>query len=116
AEQADVMLKYVTDKILNDYENFSGVAQNYSDDAVKIDQMLKSFKDSTSVLADSMEDIINGVDGISQTVDESANAVTDAAHNTRELVTSTDNVRVSAQSNKRIAVTLQDDVKKFSKV
>ena len=113
SKNADDMLQFIDERVLVDYDKFVDVATQYHDDADKINRTLQHFYNNAHQLADTMENMTNSIEGITTTVNESAEGVINAAQNTGYLVQALDGIEKEAQANKEISELLSGEVSKF---
>ena len=113
SKNADDMLRFIDERVLVDYDKFVDVAIQYHDDADKINRTLQHFYNNAHQLADTMENMTNSIEGITTTVNESAEGVINAAQNTGYLVQALDGIEKEAQANKEISELLSGEVSKF---
>lgn len=81
-----------------------------------MDGILQEFFESAKGLADTMSQMVEGIDGINIAVDESAQGVVLAAQNTGQLVEVLGNIKGEADKNKEISEELQNEVKRFKNI
>jgi len=113
SKNADEMLQFIDERVLVDYDKFVDVATQYHDDADDINRTLQHFYNNAHQLADTMENMTNSIEGITATVNESAEGVTNAAQNTGYLVQALDGIEKEAQANRDISELLSGEVSKF---
>ena len=116
AKNADDMLRFIDKVVLNDYDKFVGVANQYHGDADSMDDILHDFYDNAQVLAGTMSSMTEGIDGINIAVDESAQGVTVAAQSTSMLVEALGHIKNEADTNQEISRQLQGEVKRFKHI
>ena len=113
SKNADVMLHFIDEQILVDYDKFVDVATQYHDDADDMNQTLQHFYNNAHRLEDTMETMTNSIEGIATTINESTDGVTNAAQNTGHLVKALDGIEKEAHANKDISELLSGEVSKF---
>jgi len=116
AKNADDMLQFVASVVMEDYDKFVGVAQQYYDDADNIDSIMQEFHEKANELEQIMASMKTGIDGINVAVDESAQGVTDAAQNTSVLVDALDRIKGEADVNQEISDLLNGEVSRFKNI
>ena len=113
AENADEMLRYVNEKVLADYENMVDTGVQYDEDASKFGSVLQHFSIETESLRDVMKQMVESINSISLTIDDSARAVESVATGTAELVNSMSHINHNMDTNNQISTTLKDEVSRF---
>ena len=116
SKNANEMLEFIDTTVLADYDKFVDSANTYHDNADHMDEILQEFFYSTRKLAETMEQMTEGIDGINVAVDESAQGVTLAAQSTGQLVEALVSIKSEADTNREISDELQDEVKKFKNI
>lgn len=86
AANAGDMLKFVDEKVITDYEGFVKLANQYQEDADRMNQILTEFAGMSSQMETTMSTMNNSLGNISTAVDESAQGVTGVAENAVSLV------------------------------
>ena len=107
---------YPMAKALADYDKLVDVANQYYDDADKLDSMMDVIDDKSGELEENITNINEGIDGINSAVEESAQGVTMVADNTSQLVDMLGNIRLDAENNKEISDELSNEVSMFKHI
>ncbi len=81
--------EFLENTVLTDYQQFSKVGNAYNSDADTFEEFMTTIHDSVRKLSGAMEEIVQSLDAINQTVGESASGVSDIAGKTDDLVNST---------------------------
>ena len=113
AENADEMLRYVNEKVLSDYDNMVDTGVRYDEDASKFGSVLQHFSTETEELRDVMKQMVESINSISLTIDDSAKAVESVATGAAELVDSMQHINSNMDTNNQISNTLKDEVSRF---
>ena len=113
AENADEMLQYVNEKVLSDYDNMVDTGVRYDEDASKFGSVLQHFSNETEELRDIMRQMVDSINSISLTIDDSAKAVESVATGAAELVDSMQHINSNMDTNNQISSTLKDEVNRF---
>lgn len=113
AENADEMLRYVNEKVLSDYDNMVDTGERYDEDASKFGSVLQHFSNETEELRDIMKQMVDSINSISLTIDDSAKAVESVATGAAELVDSMQHINSNMDTNNQISSTLKDEVSRF---
>ncbi len=113
SSSAQAMLEFVDKDVITDYDKFMDIVNQYEADADTMKSMLDSFADKASDMSKTMNNMNNGVQGISASVDESAKAVTSVAEDTSTLVASLTQIKEVSDNNQAIALEMHDEVNVF---
>lgn len=116
SRNANEMLQYINDTILGDYDKFVGIANQYKEDAERINDIITEFNEQTSVLETTIGTMASGIDGITTTVDECARGISSSAESTSQLVLAITEIEEETGNNKAISDSLQSEVAKFKKM
>lgn len=107
------MLGFIDGTVIADYDKLVDVANQYYDDADKLDAMMDVIDDKSSELENNITSINEGIDGINTAVDESAQGVTMVADSAGHLVEMLGNIRNDAENNQVISDELSSEVAQF---
>ncbi len=113
---ANKMLTFIDDTVLSDYDKFVDTANTYYNDADHMDEILQEFYERAKELATTMDQMVEGIDGINIAVDESAQGVVLAAQNTGQLVDALTSIKGEADINREISEELQAEVERFKNI
>lgn len=72
--------------VLEDYDEFKKVGDQYNDDASEFRNSMNGIHDSIAMLTDSISVIVDALEGINKTIGESTMGVTDIAAKTADMV------------------------------
>lgn len=76
---------FLEQTVLKDYEDFMGVADQYTKDATVFDNDMSAISEQINTLLTSIVEIADAMQGVSSTVSEAADGVTDIAQKTLEV-------------------------------
>lgn len=76
---------FLEENVLTDYQKFTSVAEGYTDDAAIFEEGMTEISGQIDTLQDAIADIAQAVDGVSRTVGETAQGITDIAQKTQEM-------------------------------
>lgn len=113
---AENMIEFVSVTVLGDYEEFVKSTTEYKRDAENINAIINEFAISSGELKKTMETVNSALDGISSTVDVSAQGVTNVADNANDLVDAISQILNQVEGNKAIADKLMKETGKFSSI
>jgi len=116
AKNANSMLTFIDGTVISDYDKLVDVANQYYDDADKLDSMMEVIDDKSSELENNIAGINEGIEGINTAVDESAQGVTIVADSAGQLVSMLGNIRDDAENNRAISDELSNEVAKFKHI
>lgn len=116
AEDADSMVKFIDADIMNDYDNFVMVVEQYAQDADSMDDIIKNFAENVKAINETVENINGGMMDINTAMDENAKGVTNVAESSAELVDTMTEIKNETSINSEIAFRLDDEVSKFKSI
>lgn len=113
AKNATKLLDFVNENVIADYDNMEKVGQQYYDDAVKVDDLMTGFEQSTNNLNNLTRSISTSVNDISIAVSDSAKGVSQVADTTTELVAEVSQIMEASNLNMDTVEILKEGVDKF---
>ncbi|MFA9559024.1 methyl-accepting chemotaxis protein [Evansella sp. AB-rgal1] len=113
---ANHVMSYISDNVLNDYDEFVEMANTYQKDVDTIKSMLDRFSTSSGELNLITTSMVEGMKEISSAVDDSVGVVIDSSESTNSLLESVTSISNEADHNKEIVDDLHHHVQKFKKV
>lgn len=116
ASNAETMLRFVDEKVLQDYDEFVVVVEKYERDADSMNNLIADFSKNTGEIHETISAMTTGLGDISVAVDESAKGVTNVAESAVSLVSSMAQIRQQTISNQEISERLSNEVGRFKKV
>lgn len=113
---ANEMIGYIKDSVMPAYDDFVSGGTRYKNDAVHIDETVARFSEMAVHIDGLTNSIRESINGISDSVGQSAEAITTAATNTNVLVKEIEQINVEMGKNGDIAQELQSQVDSFEKL
>lgn len=113
SQDAENMLHFIDETVLEDYDKFASVANHYQEDSTYLEKMLSDFNHKAGALKENMESMAEGIADIARAVEESTSGITMVADGTTELVTNLTAIDREVADNKRISALLREEVDKF---
>ncbi len=113
AANATKLLDFVNDNVISDYDNMEKVGGQYYDDAVKVDELMTGFEQSTNNLNNLTQSISTSVNDIALAVSDSARGVSQVADTTTELVAEVSQIMEASNLNVDTVEILKEGVDKF---
>ncbi len=110
------MIKFMGNDVMNDYDGFVKIVNQYESDADTMNGILTDFAQKATAMAEIMDNVNQGITDINTTVEESAKAVTSVAEDTSNLVNALAQIQDDAVSGQEVAAALQAEVSRFEKV
>lgn len=102
-------VKFLEEVVLQDYDNFATVSEQYDNDAHVFYNSMTDVEESVNTLTETIEQIIKALNGISETVSESSSSVQDIADKTNVMVGQT-------KQNNELVKGCKDTVQKLNDI
>ncbi|MDE5590329.1 MAG: methyl-accepting chemotaxis protein [Acetatifactor sp.] len=116
ASNAEMMLKFIDEKVMKDYDTFVEVVDQYQQDADSVNDILNEFAGNAGEIEETMQAMNTGISDISIAVDESAKGVVSVADNAVSLVDAMNQIQAETENSKNISQMLSDEVERFKRV
>ena len=116
AKNAEDMIHFIDDKVIKDYDDLVGVAQQYERDTDDVNELFREFAGNTSDINSTIQSITQGINNISIAADESARGVATAAENVVNLVGSISMIQEETENHRQISSQLEEEVNRFKNV
>lgn len=112
-ESSAVIVKYINETIMPDYDEFVDSGKKYNQDAVYVNEMVSQFSGMSIDLKRLMGEISQTIDGITNVIEESAGEVSSITSNTNDLVKEFDVISKEIQENRLVADGLRVETERF---
>lgn len=109
SKSSSSLLNYVTTDVSKDYNNMLSVAEQYNEDAKFVDELVSGFSATAESLMVSIDEILQGIDGVARATNESAIGTTDMS----EASMKSNEVTQKMQRTKASVDILRKEVLKF---
>ena len=116
AGNAKEMIRFVDEEVVNEYDNFVKIIENYEADSEEASSTFSGFATMSGESVKTMTDMNEGINNISVTIEESAQGVSNVAEEISQLVSAISTITVQAGENKNISDGLSGEVSKFEKM
>lgn len=112
-ENSNDMIQLVNEVIMQDYDRFVTMSEQYHEDTTEIHEIFTEFKNEADILSETITSMAEGIRGITEAIDESTQGVVNAAENTNELAKNITLIRNEAEVNREVSNHLQAEVQRF---
>ncbi len=113
SKNADEILNYIDESVLNDYQQFVSYSEQYYQDAESMKGILGEFQQNSNNLTSTLSEVSRSVDNVNQAVSESSSGISMVADEATKLAGSMSDIRNEAETNSKISKSLQAEVEKF---
>ena len=116
SENAKKMLEYVDKNVMKDYDAFVGIANQYQQDAEKMEEIFVEFATQANSMAEAMRFVDTNLANMATTIDESTIAVSTVAEDASDLVGAMMEIQNEVENNKKISEEMGAQVKRFKRL
>ena len=113
-DSAGVLLDFVDQDVLSDYRKLIETGEQYYSDSVRFSTMMNEFNESSKSMNQSISNIVDALEQVTASVNESANGVETITVKTAEVAEEFKNVQDSTQNSLIFSKKLKDQVSKFT--
>ncbi len=114
ATNADNMLKFVDNDVLNSFDMFDKMAMEYNDDAGSINELVSDFSAASEELLSSIENVLGSIHDITVAMNEGAKGTYNIAERACDIASKSSDVLNEAQVAGQSAFSLLSQVEKFT--
>ncbi|MBE5935851.1 MAG: methyl-accepting chemotaxis protein [Lachnospiraceae bacterium] len=115
-QNSNDIIKYVSNNIMNEYDDFVGVAEVYEQDSVTMNGILEEFNQQATILNEAVQKLAEGISIINNSIHDSTTNVDNVASNVNKLADGMATIYDKVGTNKTVAANLSDELTKFKKV
>ena len=113
ASNANRMLAFIRDEVLPDYDNLVNTGNQYSDDAVWVDDIMIQFAGTATKLKTTMHDMAALIQEIAETIQDSSVQVSGVSDSVHTLTGSLSDIKSSIQITEDVSGRLDSEVARF---
>ena len=113
AENANDLLKFITDVVLKDYAEMLSATDSYQEDAGYVQELVNDLSATTEELSASVENITSAVTEVAQASTEGATGTTNIANRSSEAAVTSSSVVEEAENVKQNVSALMQSVNRF---
>jgi len=115
-KNANQLMSYMTEKVMHDYDEFEDTTNGYRLEIESISKMLTNFNLQAEMLSEISNQMAQGIQGITMSVEESVNVVICSNESTAALLEAVSAIDAQSDQNRDIVSDLTNEVNKFKKV
>ncbi|MGN0484835.1 MAG: methyl-accepting chemotaxis protein [Lachnospiraceae bacterium] len=112
-KNSNEILKFIDETILKDYDNFVSSGQQYNEDAEYVNTQMTEFVQNTEESNRLIGGMVETFKEIANAVDESANAISNAAGQTTQLVEDINEIQKNVMTNQDVSASLKETTQRF---
>lgn len=114
ASNAKEVLDFINGTVINDYDEFVDTGEKYGHTAEVMNEMLTEFTEKADSLNEIMMAMVESVDTITNSVQESSQAISMSAANSTEIVSGIKAIFSAMDRNNEVTEQLNDTTQKFT--
>ena len=114
SKNAQSALDFINGTVLDDYDEFVATGEKYEHTADIMDDMLNSFNSKATNLNEIMQEMIESILAITNSIQESTTAITMSAESSTEIVGGIKKIEVAINKNNEITEQLSETTEKFT--
>lgn len=115
-DNVNSIVELLDSKILNDYDRFVDMAEQYDQDTGYVQQVFEQLKAETGILSDIMAGMENKISGMSDDMKECTAGVTSTTEDAGKLAETISSIRKDVQTNQDISNVLKRETGRFEKI
>ena len=116
ADNANLVIKFINENVLADYDAFVETGEKYEATAELIDEMLTAFSDKAENLNSVMDEMSDRISAITNSVQESSTAINMSATAATEIVGEIQGINEAMDQNNDVTQQLNTSAQKFETV
>jgi len=113
AKDAERLLEFVGNDVVESLGGFAEMANSYNSDAANVDSLVTDFSASSEQLLASINGVMDAISDVSKTATEGATGTTDIAEKVGNVVQEAEAIKQKAETTYRSAEKLQKNVERF---
>lgn len=113
ANDAERLLEFVGNDVVESLGGFAEMANSYNSDAANVDSLVTDFSASSEQLLASINGVMDAISDVSKTATEGATGTTDIAEKVGNVVQETEAIKQKAETTYHSAEKLQKNVERF---
>ncbi|WP_026495634.1 methyl-accepting chemotaxis protein [Butyrivibrio sp. WCD3002] len=114
ARNAQEALDYINGTVLDDYDEFVNTGEKYEHTADIMDDMLTSFSSKADHLNEIMTEMVESIEAITNSIEESSKAISLSAESSNEIVGGIKKISLAINKNTEVTEQLNDTTEKFA--
>ena len=112
-DSSDVIVKYINETIMPDYDGFVDSGKQYNQDAAYVNGIVSQFYEMSDQIKEIVDNIAKTVDGIAEAMEGNAGRIADATQNVNDLSKDIDAIAIEMDDNQAVAAILQKETERF---
>lgn len=114
-EESSKMLKFVSGKVMGDYEVLEHTGEQYFTDAATLHGIMENITQASDILNEAMEKVARTNEGIASTVNESVEGINDVVQNTAGVTSGMKEIDYALHGMTQAVGVLEDEIRIFDR-
>jgi len=102
ADNASALLKFVNEKVMEDYNTMENTGVQYLEDATKVNDIMEKVSSGTEIINGTMQDVAESNECIAETVEHNVEGISNVSGNTAELVNNMQEISVAMEKMRAV--------------
>ena len=115
-DSSDVIVKYINETIMPDYDGFVDSGKQYNQDSVYVNGIVSQFYNMSDQLKTLVDNIAKTVDSIAGAMEGNAGRIANATQNVNDLSKDINAIVIEMDDNQAVATALQGETERFVKL
>lgn len=116
ASSSNEMLQFVSDKILSDYDMFKQTIEQYNNDAISMNNIIREFVRNTTLIDGTAKQMNTNITEISQSAEQSANGIENIVGNINNLANAMVHIQGNADEVSKVVNSMSRYILRFKQV
>ncbi|MCM1037791.1 MAG: methyl-accepting chemotaxis protein [Ruminococcus sp.] len=116
SENAEKILRFIDENVMENYDEFVDMINQYCDDAENVNDIMLRFSKDTNEIESTIQEMNEGINSIATSVDENVKGITNVAESSVELVGAILEIQKETENNQEISVQLNAEVNRFKNI
>lgn len=113
SENAEELLRFINEKVSEDYNKLAKTGEDYRQDAVKMDDLINNFTGSIEQMTKSIEETSKAIEAIATSTEQVASGAQNISQNMGEIALATESVAQVIQSQAEMSEKLNKMAQRF---
>ncbi|WFR55055.1 methyl-accepting chemotaxis protein [Anaerocolumna sp. AGMB13025] len=116
ATDSNRILEFIDNQVMTDYIKMVDTGEQYDLDARTIQDIMKEFRQTAAVLSQTISNIVNTINGVTEIISESSKNTQSVAENSENLMKETEVLRTALEESTRSVYNLSQAILKFKHI
>ena len=113
SDNATRVIDFINTTILSDYDTFGNLGDDYMHTSQIVSDMVQDFTEKADMLSKTMDEMLEGINAISESIEESSRAIAVSARSSQEIVGEISDISLAVKTNTDVSDDLTSSVAMF---